>query len=320
MRADRLVSLILLLQTRGKTTARTLAAELEVSTRTVLRDVDALSAAGVPVISEGGHGGGISLDEGYRTSLTGLKDAEARSLFLSNNTQILHDIGLGDAAESMLLKLTAALPAVHQPSVEQIRQRIYIDPLWWWHDSTPLAFWDDLQRAVYEDRRIRIVYENHSHDVSEREIEPYSLVAKSSTWYLIARRDSEFRTYRVSRLRNVTVLAERFHRDAAFDLPSYWQAHLGEFAAALSGYQFTLRVDPSRLPFMRWLAPGRCEVIDAAQDARGWAEVAVNVENEELAKMLVFGLGTQAEVIEPAALRAAVLSAARAITELARSR
>ena len=156
--------------------------------------------------------------------------------------------------------------------------------------------------------------------MSEREIEPYSLVAKSSTWYLIARRDSEFRTYRVSRLRNVTVLAERFHRDAAFDLPSYWQAHLGEFAAALSGYQFTLRVDPSRLPFMRWLAPGRCEVIDAAQDARGWAEVAVNVENEELAKMLVFGLGTQAEVIEPAALRAAVLSAARAITELARSR
>src|SRR5512145_2028347 len=141
MRADRLITLIMRLQTRGKVTAQTLAAELGVSRRTILRDVEALSAAGIPIYTEGGHGGGIALDENYRLSLTGLKESEVHSLFISGNNQLLNDIGLGEAAENTLLKLFAALPALHRPSVDHIRQRIHIDPLWWWQDAEPLPFW-----------------------------------------------------------------------------------------------------------------------------------------------------------------------------------
>jgi predicted DNA-binding transcriptional regulator YafY len=314
MRADRLISLVLLLQTRGTATAAALAEELEVSRRTILRDIEALSMAGVPVISEGGHGGGIALDEGYRTSLTGLKDAEIRSLFVAGNAALLRDIGLGDAAESTLLKLTAALPAAHQSAVEHIRRRVYIDPLWWWHESAPLPFWDALQTAVYEDRRIRVTYENREKEFVERVLEPYSLVAKSSTWYLVAKREGEMRTYRVSRLHKVMVLDERFARDSTYDLATYWQGHLAAFAAGIDTYEFTLKIDPAMLNFVRWLTPGRSEVL-AEDTASGWLTIRLNVDAPELADMLVFGLGAQCEVIEPEALRGRVRQAALAIID-----
>src|SRR5512139_3667096 len=118
MRADRLLSIMLLLQTRGKLTAQTLAAELGVSRRTILRDIDALSVAGIPIYADGGHGGGIALDENYRTTLTGLKETEVRALFIASSNYLLNEIGLGEAAKSTLLKLSAALPERHQPSVD----------------------------------------------------------------------------------------------------------------------------------------------------------------------------------------------------------
>src|SRR5262245_35874665 len=185
MRADRLLTIMMLLQTRGKMTAGALAGELGVSRRTILRDIDALSFAGVPLYTEGGHGGGVALDEHYRTTLTGLQESEARTLFIASNTKLLDDVGLGEAAQSTLLELLSSLPGSYHPSLEHIRQRILIDPLWWWHDAQPLPFWEALQQAVYEDRRIRAVYEHYDGGVVERVLEPYSLVAKSSLWYLI---------------------------------------------------------------------------------------------------------------------------------------
>lgn len=311
MRADRLVTMVMLLQTRGKMTAKALAAELDVSRRTILRDIDALSVAGIPVYADGGHGGGIALDENYRTTLTGLKEAEVRALFISGNNQLLKEIGLGEAAESTLLKLSAALPARHQPSVDHIRQRIYIDPLWWWHDSQPQPFWVEIQEAVYKDRCIRAVYENYNGTVVERVLEPYSLVAKSSLWYLIAKRDGELRTYRVSRFHDVTLLDTTFERDTDFDLTTYWNDHLDEFAAAFSDYQFTLRIHPDRWGFARWLTAGRNQRIKTDDD--GWITAEFQMESKELAKMLVFGLGTQGEVIAPQSLKDAVLQAAQEI-------
>ncbi|MCI0714182.1 MAG: HTH domain-containing protein, partial [Chloroflexi bacterium] len=168
MRADRLLAMMLLLQTRGKMTAKDLAAELEVSRRTILRDIEALSLAGVPIYAEGGHGGGIALDEAYRTNLTGLHEAEALTLFISSNATRLQDIGLDKAAEASVLKLLASLPVQHQSSVEHMRQRFLIDPDWWWQDAQPLPFWDELQRAVYEDRYIEALYENHRNEISKR--------------------------------------------------------------------------------------------------------------------------------------------------------
>lgn len=313
MRADRLLAIVLLLQARGKTTAQALADELEVSRRTILRDVDALSAAGIPIYAEGGHGGGIALDENYRTTLTGLQEAEVRSLFVSTNTKLLREIGLGEAAERSLLKLFAALPARYQPSVDHIRQRIHIDPMWWWQDSQPMPFWTELQRAVYEDRPIRAVYERYDNEIVERELEPYSLVNKSSFWYLLAKREGELRTYRVSRFRHISVLDSHFQRDPDFDLETYWQEHVEEFRDNLAEYRFTLRVHPDRLGFVQWLVPGRCEILETPDD--GWVTVRLHLESVELAKMLVFGLGAHGEIVEPAELQEAVLNNARAILD-----
>ncbi|MCL4250589.1 MAG: WYL domain-containing protein [Anaerolineae bacterium] len=310
MRADRLLSIVMLLQARGRLTAAALAAELGVSRRTILRDVEALSFAGIPIYAQGGHEGGIALDEGYRTTLTGLKEAEVQSLFLGSNARLLHDVGLGDAAEGSLLKLLASVPVQHQPSVDYIRQRILIDPLWWWHDTQPTACLADLQRAVYEDRRVEVVYETRDGAVAERTLEPYSLVAKSSLWYLVARRDDAFRTYRVSRFRQVTLTAAHFTRAADFDLERYWHTHGQAFINTLAEYAFTLRIHDSRLDLVRWLTPGRYEIVDTHA---GWSTVAFKLESIELAKMLVFGLGAQAEIVAPDSLREAVVAAAQTL-------
>ncbi len=306
MRGDRLISMVLLLQTRGKMTAAALASELAVSRRTILRDVEALALTGIPIYAEGGHAGGIALDEHYRTTLTGLTENEVRSLFIASGTQLLHEVGLGAAAESTLLKLTAALPARHQSALEQFRQRLYIDPLWWWHEAQPPAFWADLQTAVYEDRCIRAQYENYNGEIAERLLEPYSLVAKSGSWYLIAKRGDDLRTYRVSRFRGVTLLDTPFVRAADFDLVAYWQEHLGEFVSHFSGYEFTLRVHPDRIQFVRWLMPGRG--VTLATDAHGWALMRLQIDSSEMAKMLVFGLGGDCEIIDPPALRAELIA------------
>ncbi len=236
MRADRLLSIILLLQTRGKMTAKTLAEELEVSRRTILRDITALSFSGVPVYSEGGHGGGIALVEEYRTTLTGLNKFEVQSLFVANNNDALRDVGLGDAGERLLLKLLAALPNTHHSTADHIRQRLMIDPTWWWHDASISPFWDDIQKAVYEDRLIEVEYENFDGKITERLLAPYSLVCKSSVWYLLAERDKELRTYRVTRIHSVHLLDRSFSRRPDFDLPTYWRAQ------AQSLEKFTVRV------------------------------------------------------------------------------
>ncbi|GAB4169556.1 MAG: hypothetical protein Fur005_30980 [Roseiflexaceae bacterium] len=244
MRADRLLAMMMLLQTRGKMTAQSLADILEVSRRTILRDIDALSAAGVPIYAEGGHGGGIVLDEHYRTTLAGMQENEVRTLFVSDNTVLLNEIGPGSAAASTQLKLRAVLPAAHQPSVDHMRQRVLIDPVWWWRDPQPQPWWDDLQHAVYEDRCIRVVYERHNNEVIERILEPYSLVAKSSVWYLIARHAGLLRTYRVIRFRQITLLDTHFHRQADFDLPTYWHEQLRQFGELTGKYRFTCACIP----------------------------------------------------------------------------
>lgn len=314
MRADRLLALMMLLQTRGKMTTKALAEELGVSRRTILRDVDALSLAGVPIYSEGGHGGGVALDEQYRTTLTGLHAPEVQSLFVSSTATALHDVGLGEASESLLLKLLAALPAVHRPTVEHIRQRLLIDPAWWWHDTETFPFWDDLQKAVYEDTRIEATYEHYNGEIVERVLEPYSLVNKSSLWYLIAQRDGELRTYRVARFHRVALLDQSFVRRADFDLPAYWQDHQQEFATSFAMYRCVLRIHPERAEFVKWLMPGRWEEIDEANEA-GWVTLRMMMDSELMGKMLVFGLGSLCEVVDPPDLADAVLADARALVE-----
>ena len=313
MRADRLVSIVMLLQSHGKMTTAALAKRLSVSRRTILRDIDALSLAGVPIYTEGGHGGGVTLDEQYRTSLTGLQAAEVQALFVNGDQPLLADLGLEDAAERTQRKLAAALPTEHRAVVDQLRQRIYIDPRWWWHEGVPQNFWEELQTAVYQDRYIQVIYENYSGEVTTRTLEPYSLVAKSALWYLVAREVNHaekcWRTFRVARLHSVALLPQTFVRDPTFDLPTYWHNHLDEFVTNFSDYTFTLRIRPDRVNFARWLVPGRSQEIGT--DDRGWVTLHFQIDNVALAKMLVFGLGKACEVVEPQNLWSAVVEDCR---------
>lgn len=310
MRADRLLSIMLILQSQGKTTTAALAEKLEVSRRTILRDIEALSIAGVPVHTEAGHGGGVYLDEHYRVSLTGLKEAEVRALFVSTHSGPLQDIGLGQAAEATLLKLFAALPSLHRQEAERIQQRIHLDPAWWWHKGETLPYLETLKTAVFGDYCVQVRYKRGDESVSERIVEPYSLVAKASVWYLIARRDGELRTYRVSRFMWVEVLDVRFKRDEAFDLDTYWHSHTSEFVASMPYFAFTLRLTAARVQFMNWYASGRYTIRDISPDGAVLI-VDVRLSSLEEARMLVLGLGTDAEVIEPDELREAVLLQAK---------
>jgi predicted DNA-binding transcriptional regulator YafY len=314
MRADRLLSIILLLQTRGKMTAKALAQELEVSRRTILRDINALSFSGVPVYSQGGHGGGIALDEAYRTTLTGLNTLEVQSLFVANNNEALHDVGLGDAGERLLLKLLAALPNAQHSAADHIRQRLMIDPTWWWHETAISPFWEEIQRAVYEDRMIKAQYQNYDGHLAERTLAPYSLICKSSVWYLLAERDGELRTYRINRFHSLHLLDESFTRRPDFDLPAYWRAHLQNLDSFSSGYRCTLRVHPDRIAFVKTLMPGRWEMDADAEDTE-WKIITLSMDSDLQAKMLVFGLSGFIEILEPSELKKAVAAQARDVLE-----
>jgi len=304
MRADRLLGIMLRLQTRQKLTTQKLADELGVSRRTILRDIDALCAAGVPVYTQSGQGGGVGLDEAYRLSLTGLKEDEVRALYLSGNLKLLTDIGLDGASDSLLLKFFATLPALHQALVRHLHQRVYIDPAWWIEDDAPPVL-SDLMDAVEHDRQLLVTYQRRDGQVSERILHPYGLVAKGGTWYLVALREGAWRTYRVSRFQKVKMLDATFQRQEDFDLQSHWRQTMGQFFDSLLPYRFTLRIHIRQRDFVRRHSTGRYEIIQA-EDGAGWFTARFEAESVETAMMLVFGLGRDAEIVEPQELSNAV--------------
>ena len=199
MRASRLVSMLLLLQTRGRLTAQELADELEVSVRTIYRDLEALGAAGVPVFAESGHHGGCQLIDGYRTRLTGLTTKEAQALFATGVPGAVGDLGLGTVLGAAQLKLLAALPKELTERLALARPRFHVDAPGWFQTSRTDPHLAEIAAAVWEDQRIEIRYRHPGDDAPvPRTLDPFGLVCKGGTWYLVARRDGELRTYRVS--------------------------------------------------------------------------------------------------------------------------
>jgi predicted DNA-binding transcriptional regulator YafY len=239
-----------------------------------------------------------------------MNEAEIRTLFISGLSKLLGDVGLGEAAESARLKLLAALPISQQHTIPHIQQRIYIDPWSWWHHSAPLKFWKELQTGVFEDHVIHMHYIRADNSQLEREVEPYSLVAKGSVWYLVARYDDEFHIYRVSRLQSVALRPNHFVRQPDFDLETYWQQQTRQFVEALRGYEFTLRIHANRLEFVHSLLGGSYEVTEPT-DAEDWMTLQLFVESIAYARMLVFELGAHAVVIDPASLQESVRQSAR---------
>ena len=315
MRADRLLSILLLLQVHQRLTARELARRLEVSERTILRDMDALGTAGVPVVADRGAGGGWSLMEDYRTNLTGLSGDEAQALFLAKPGRLLADLGLGRASETGLIKLLAALPAIHRDEAEHARQRIHIDLSGWHSAQEAVECLPITQQAIWRGRKLRFTYERGDCSPVERVADPLGLVAKGSVWYLVAAVDGEPRTYRVSRISAATALEEPCIRPKDFDLAAYWNASTASFKENLPQYRARLRVAPGVLPRLRFA--GRFARIERTgeADANGWPEVTVRFDVEEMAVEYALSFGSQVEVLEPEALREKVIEMAKSVVE-----
>ena len=251
LKADRLISLVLALQDQGKTTAAHLAGTLGVSRRTILRDLDALSLSGVPVLAEGGPGGGIWLDPAYRTSLTGMKEAELRTILVAGDARLLDDLGWGQTFAETQRKLRASVPRRFETWVDHMRRRLLIDSRWWWHEAGEPNL-EALQAAVWEDRVVEGDYQNWEGGPKAVRLEAYGLVAKAGLWYFVGRREGEWRTYRVSRFRAVRVLAG-FPRDLQFDLSVWWPAHAARFADEMGGFRFSLGLPEDQVRFLRAL-------------------------------------------------------------------
>ncbi|MGJ5750992.1 helix-turn-helix transcriptional regulator [Streptomyces puniciscabiei] len=311
MRAARLIKMVLLLQSRPSMTAGELARELEVSERTVTRDAQALSEAGVPVYADRGRAGGYRLVGGYRTRLTGLARSEAEALFLSGVPGALREMGLEDAHSAARLKVSAALLPSLRDAPDSAARRFHLDaPAWFREPETP-ALLPAVAGAVWDDRRVAARYRRGEEEV-ERVLEPYGLVLKAGVWYLCARvadggASRTHRTYRIDRFSAVDPLEERFTRDPGFDLRAHWSEQSERFARSILRAEVVVRLSPEGVRRLRYavdpVAAREALSGPAEPDGAGWVTVTVPVESEEVAYAQLTALGAEAEVLGPETLR-----------------
>jgi predicted DNA-binding transcriptional regulator YafY len=310
MKSDRLLSALLLLQAHEQMTGRAMAKRLEVSMRTVHRDMEALSAAGVPVYALRGAQGGWRLDEGWRTEVPGLDEAELRALLMSQ-PRIMGDVRLAAAAESALAKLMASLPAAMRERAASIRRRLHVDTTGWRGTGENLAMLPVVQDAVARDRRLHIRYDKSDRELVERTVDPLGLVAKGSTWYLFARTRQGLRTFRVSRIVEAKPLDETFERPAQFDLATAWKASTQEFQEGRSTYDATLRVQPR---VAEWIKAWQMATVLQTDDT--WITMRVKFHHEDEACFVALGLGPRAQVVSPLKLKERVRSEVAAMAAL----
>lgn len=300
--------MVLLLQARPSMTAAELAGELEVSERTITRDAQALSEAGVPVYADRGRAGGYRLIGGYRTRLTGLGRSEAEALFLSGVPGALREMGLDDAASAARLKVSAALMPSLRDASQNASQRFHLDAPGWFQETTAPELLPPLADAVWDDQRVTTRYRRQDTEV-ERELEPYGLVLKAGVWYLCARvpDSGSFRVYRIDRFTAIAAEEDRFVRDEEFDLPGFWEERAAQFARAILRSEVVLRLSEAglrQLPYATDSVSVR-EALEAASapDDEGWVTLTLPVENETVAYTQLMSLGPEVEVLEPKALR-----------------
>jgi predicted DNA-binding transcriptional regulator YafY len=317
MRASRLVTLLLLLQTRGQMTAAELASELEVSVRTVLRDVDALSEAGVPIYSERGPHGGIRLIEGYRTRLTGMTGEEAEALFLSGLPGPAAELGLGTVVAAARLKVLAALPPELRARAARLVERFHLDASGWFQNEEPVPHLSPLSQAVWEGRRVAIDYARGDGTVP-RTLEPLGLVLKAGVWYVVASTEGQVRTYRVSRVARADLLDERFDRPQGFDLSSFWAESSSAYERDTPRVSVVLRVRPERIERLADAVGKRTSTLaraltDPAPDGTMRLELRLDWPDEVPHRLLA--AGPDVEVLSPPEIRERVAVLARRVME-----
>ncbi len=308
MRADRLLSILLLLQAHGRMSAAELAGRLEVSRRTIFRDLDALSGAGVPVVADRGPNGGGYVPGGYRTDLTGLTETELEALLAFSGQGPAADLGLGPQLDRASRKLAVA---ARRDNAGRLRERVLIDSERWFRTAPVPPHLTRVQDALWLDRRLRVKYRRSLDRVVERTVDPYGLVCKAGTWYMLAGVGGEPRVYRVSRIEDAEIADEAFERPAGFDLRSAWAAQMGRFkSSGPARVSVKVRVDPDVSgQFTRVIG-------DHVVDRRGDGEVLLEFPAHEAAVAMLAPFGGSVEVIEPQDLRQRLAEIGRQLSKL----
>ncbi|MEW2403094.1 YafY family protein [Streptomyces sp. NPDC046862] len=302
MKSSRLLTILLLLQTRGRMTATQLAEELEVSVRTVYRDVESLHAAGVPLYGDAGHAGGYRLLDGYRTRLTGLTTQEAKALFLAGVPGPAAELGLGAVLAAAQLKVRAALPPELRVHADRVSGRFHLDAPGWYADAEEAPFLPAVADAVWHGRVLHVRYRRWREPTDvERRLEPYGLVLKAGRWYAVAGPGP--RTYRVDQILELDASDEEFTRPEDFDLAAYWAAHQRDFHDRLYGAEAVVRLAPGAR-----LTGRAAEAVASGgrTDEDGWTRATVPIESVDHAHDEFLRLGTDVEVLAPPELRARI--------------
>lgn len=306
MRADRLISIILLLQTHKRLTARQLAQELGVTPRTIYRDVVDMSAAGIPVYTQDGYGGGISLVEEYRTSLTGLGFEEVRALSMLGVPEPLVRLGVAPALQTALLKLSASLPEAVRIQGEKVKQKVLLDAGWWLQADDPVPCLQILADAIWQERMLHISYQSFYEAVVEMDLIPYGLVAKANVWYCVGEGAEQVRVLRVSHIRTASLLEAHAIPPQDFDLSTFWAGWCQDFESRQSFFQVRLRISPRLAGELPRVFSRRGQAVldrDSDPDPAGWYHLTVAFENLEAARARLLSLGGEVEVLQPLALR-----------------
>lgn len=314
MRASRLLSILILLQLRGRLTASDLAIEFEVSERTIYRDIDALSAAGVPIYGDRGPGGGFQLLDGYRTRLTGLLTGEAEAAMMIGLPGPAAELGLGTEASAARNKLMSALPDAGAALADRMAARFHLDPIDWYRGSEALPYLPTIARAVLDQRTLRMRYESWQ-GVRDWNVEPLGLVLKAGIWYLAARGAEKVRVFRVSQIQALTVSDAGFERPVDFHLATWWRTEQARFEADLFTTQAIVRASAEGCKRLAAQSPRGATAVSAAApaDPDGWRRMTMMIEDADHGAREMLALGAEIEVVGPDSFRRRVAALAREI-------
>jgi predicted DNA-binding transcriptional regulator YafY len=320
VRASRLLTILLTLSVRGRVTAVELADQLEVSLRTIYRDVEALGAAGVPIYATRGRAGGFQLLDGYRTRLTGMTADEADALFLAGLPGAAADLGLGSVLAATQVKLLAALPPELRERAARIRDRFYLDAPGWLRENDAPPHLATIADAVWTQRRVDVRYERANRQLGERRLEPLGLVLKAGTWYLVASTEPSDgrgpRTYRVSRVHAAAIRDDTFDRPSGFDLEAFWAEYQRGYEKRVYSDTALVRLSPEGrelLFLVGSIAARRARAEMSGPDDHGWTTTQVPIESVRHGHHALLQLGEHVDVLEPAELRDAIAATAAAL-------
>ncbi|KYG29464.1 helix-turn-helix transcriptional regulator [Alkalihalobacillus trypoxylicola] len=299
MRAERLLDMIILLQNRGRMTTKELADELHVSQRTILRDMDSLSLAGIPIYSKRGKYGGWEILNDYKLNLMNVKEEDLYSLIASPSEKVLNDLGVSSKKTiEVREKILSSLPTHTSDKTKFIWERIYMDTEGWRESKESLTYLGLVQTAVFESKQLRIIYKGYSGEEKEVFIMPLGLVIQNHNWYLVAKRGEEFRNYRISRILSATVLDIVFERPPHFQLKAYWEASKKRFIESLPQFPVEVEVNESILSRLTYTSKF-VQLINKEQQPGGVVKAQLVFNDKQEALEYILGFGHQLKIISP---------------------